>query len=80
MISNQMEYEKAQEELRALEERLQRLQQAHPVGSKGFTKAGVRKLIARLHEELGLYEVKLQLAPEIETNIKVLVISQGEKK
>jgi large subunit ribosomal protein L9 len=31
-------------------------------------------------KELGLYEVKLQLAPEIETNIKVLVISQGEKK
>ena len=23
---------------------------------KGFTKAGVRKLIARLHEELALYE------------------------
>ncbi|HQR43912.1 MAG TPA: 50S ribosomal protein L9 [Gemmatales bacterium] len=31
-------------------------------------------------KELGLYEVKLQLAPEIETNIKVLVISQSDKK
>lgn len=31
-------------------------------------------------KELGLYEVKLQLAPEIETSIKVLVISQTEKK
>lgn len=31
-------------------------------------------------KELGLYEVKLQLAPEIETTIKVLVISQSEKK
>lgn len=56
MIVNATEYEKAQEELRALEERLERLQQSHPLGSKGFTKAGIRKLIARLHEELALYE------------------------
>lgn len=56
MIGNTTEYEKAQEEIRSLEERLVRLQQAHPVGSKGFTKAGIRKLIARLHEELAVYE------------------------
>jgi hypothetical protein len=30
MISNLTEYEKAQEELRSLEERLARLQQSHP--------------------------------------------------
>jgi len=35
---------------------LDRLQQAHPIGYKGFTKAGSRKMIARLHEELALYE------------------------
>jgi hypothetical protein len=56
MISNPTEYEKAREELRQLEERLERLQQGQPIGSKGFTKAGIRKLIARLHEELGAYE------------------------
>jgi hypothetical protein len=56
MISNLTEYEKAQEELRSLEERLARLQQTHPLGSKGFTKAGIRKMIARLHEELAIYE------------------------
>jgi DNA topoisomerase VI subunit A len=56
MISNAAEYEKAQEEIRVLEERLERLQQTHPIGSKGFTKAGIRKLIARLHEELALFE------------------------
>ena len=56
MISNSVEYEKAREELRALEERLDRLEQAHPIGSKGLTKAGVRKMIARLHEELAVYE------------------------
>jgi hypothetical protein len=56
MISNTTDYQKAQEELRDLEARLQRLQETHPVGSKGFTKAGVRKMIARLHEELAVYE------------------------
>ncbi len=56
MISNATEYEKAQEEIRILEARLQRLQQGHAIGSKGFTKAGIRKMIARLHEELALYE------------------------
>jgi hypothetical protein len=56
MISDQVEYEKAQEELRVLGERLERLQRAHPLGAKGFTKAGIRKMIARLHEELAVYE------------------------
>lgn len=56
MIANLTAYEKAQEELRILTDRLQRLQQDHPAGSKGFTKAGVRKMIARLHEELAVYE------------------------
>ncbi len=56
MIANLTEYQKAQEEIRLLEERLERLQQTHPIGSKGFTKAGIRKMIARLHEELAIYE------------------------
>ena len=56
MISSSTEYEKAQEEIRILEERLKRLQQTHPIGLKGFTKAGIRKMIARLHEELAIYE------------------------
>ena len=56
MIATTTEYEKAQEELRALEKRLERLQQSNPIGSKGFTKAGIRKMIARLHEELAVFE------------------------
>jgi hypothetical protein len=56
MIANAIEYEKAQDEIRQLEERLKRLQQTDPIGSKGFTKAGIRKMIARLHEELAIYE------------------------
>lgn len=56
MISNVAEYEKAQDEIRVLEDRLRRLQEAHPIGFKGFTKAGIRKMIARLQEELALFE------------------------
>jgi hypothetical protein len=56
MITTVEAYLKAQDELRQLEERLQRLQQSHPLGAKGFTKAGIRKMIARLHEELAVYE------------------------
>lgn len=56
MISNTTEYVKAREEIRILEERLERLQKTHPIGSKGFTKAGIHKMIARLHEELAVYE------------------------
>ena len=56
MIASTIEYEKAQEELRDLEQRLSKLQQTNAVGSKGFTKAGIRKMIARLHEELAMFE------------------------
>jgi hypothetical protein len=56
VIGNIADYEKAHEEIRTLGERLERLQQVHPIGSNGFTKAGIRKLIARLHEELAVYE------------------------
>lgn len=56
MIANTTEYEKAREELESLEDRLHKLEQSHPVGSKGLTKAGIRKMIARLHEELALFE------------------------
>jgi len=56
VIVNAIEYERAQEELRSLEERLQRLQQTHPAGLKRFTKAGIRKMIARIHDELAVYD------------------------
>lgn len=56
MIANNTEYQRAQGEIQSLEDRLRRLQQDYPIGSKGFTKAGIRKMIARLHEELAVYE------------------------
>lgn len=56
MITNTVEYQRAEQELRDLEGRLARLQESHPIGSKGFTKAGIHKMIARIHEELAVYE------------------------
>jgi hypothetical protein len=56
MITTTIEYEKAQAELRDLQDRLEHLQRDHPVGEKGFAKAGIRKLIARINEELAVYE------------------------
>lgn len=56
MISSTVEYEKAESELRELEQRLIELQKHHAIGDKGFTKAGIRKLIARLNEELAVFE------------------------
>jgi len=63
MITNAEQYHQAQEELSQLEERLHRIQQQHPLGAKGFTKAGIRKMIARLHEELGVYEGSQEVRP-----------------
>jgi hypothetical protein len=56
VITTEIEYEKAQSELRDLQARLERLQCEHPLGENGFTKAGIRKLIARLNEELAVFE------------------------
>jgi hypothetical protein len=56
MIASPVEYEMAERELHDLERRLERLQESHSIGTKGFTKAGIRKMIARLHEELAAYE------------------------
>ena len=56
MIATLNEYEAAKSDLRTLEDRLQRLQEENPNGTKGYTKAGVRKMIARLHEQLAVFE------------------------
>jgi hypothetical protein len=56
MITSATEYKKAEDELRDLQNRLQQLKATYPLGAKGFTKAGIRKMIARLHEELAIYE------------------------
>jgi hypothetical protein len=64
MIANAQEYEIACKELKDLEDRLTRLRTDYPGHEKGLTKAGVRKLIARLHEELAVFEGHRQVEQE----------------
>ena len=56
MIENDEHYRKALEELRYMEDWLRRLQAKRDGSAKGLTKAGIRKMIARLQDELGAYE------------------------
>ena len=62
MISTVSEYEVALKQLTNLESRLARLQSENPAGGKGYTKAGVRKMIAKFHEELAVYEASSDAA------------------
>ena len=62
MISNSEEYMKALEKLVFLETWLERVALESPGSTKGMTKAGIRKSIARLQEELGAYEGALEMA------------------
>ena len=40
---------------------LKRMEREHPLPEMGLSKAGIRKMIARLHEELGAYEGTLEV-------------------
>ena len=62
MISTASEYESVLQQLTELESRLSRLQSENEGGKKGYTKAGVRKMIARIHEELAVYEASSDAA------------------
>ena len=61
MIASAVEYAKAQDELAHLEKWLARLQSETPLPAKGMTKAGIRKMIARIHEELAVNEGRCEL-------------------
>ena len=58
MIDTENQYMAAKAELQDLEARLSKLLEENPDGEKGYTKAGVRKMIARLHEELAVFEAQ----------------------
>ena len=62
MIGTAQEYDQAKAELQQLERWLARLQEESPLPAKGMTKAGIRKMIARLHEELGVYKGSRELS------------------
>ncbi len=65
MISTDFEYQRSQEQLDHLEKWLARLRQNPDPGKDGLVKAGIRKLIARFHEELAAYEGTLDSQPAV---------------
>jgi len=67
MIQNEEQYCKALEELDFMEDWLRRLQDAPGRGQKGLTKAGIRKMIARLQDELGAYEGLQEVTAAVRT-------------
>ena len=56
MIENDGQYQKALDELRYMEEWLGRLRSEEAGTQKGLTRAGIRKMIALLQDELAVYE------------------------
>jgi len=57
VIANETEYRQALDELRDMEDFLAEVDaQQPPPPLVGYTKAGIRKMIARLNEELGEWE------------------------
>lgn len=58
MIESKSDYVAANEQLVQLNQRLKNLQTEFPGTEKGYTKAGVRKLIAKIHEDLAVYEAR----------------------
>jgi hypothetical protein len=56
MVGNMAEYQKACEELDHFQKWLEKLLRSHPGHERGLTKAGVRKMTARLQEEIGFFE------------------------
>ncbi len=65
MISSQTEYQKVREELQDLTSWLSRLEEEKATARKGLTTASIRKMIARLQEELAEYEAARELRPPV---------------
>lgn len=60
-ITNENEYQGALRELEYLEKFLKDVEERHPHPEHGLVKAGIRKKIAHIHEELGCYEADAEL-------------------
>lgn len=56
MITTDIEYKMAREETELLGQRLESLMQPDANASRPLTMAGIRKLIARLREEIAVFE------------------------
>ena len=63
MISSQIEYQKAREELEHLNRWLARLETKEGAEFKDLTAASIRKMISRVRDEVAEYEATIPPAP-----------------
>ncbi|MBI3923533.1 MAG: hypothetical protein HY318_19095 [Armatimonadetes bacterium] len=66
MVANEREYQAAVGQLTELELRLREVERSPDHPNKGLTKAGIHKMIARLHEELAEHDGYCALAHRTE--------------
>jgi hypothetical protein len=63
LISSETEYRKAQQELEDLNRWLARLESEKVPDRKNLTRAGVRRMISRIQEEIAEYEARFAPGP-----------------
>jgi hypothetical protein len=78
LISSQTEYLKAREELEFLTTWLTQLERRRPENRKVFTISGIRKKIAKLHEELAAFEGRGEPIPSASDEHTDAGHSEGE--
>ena len=57
MIQNDQERKIVEEQLRELERRLEKVQKRQPYPNQKYSRASLKKMISRLHEELAAYQL-----------------------
>ena len=57
MIQNEQERKIVEEQLRELEKRLEKVEKCQPYPNQKYSRASLKKMISRLHEELAAYQL-----------------------
>jgi len=76
MIANEAEYAGALQELSHMENFLTKLM-SEPLSQPDLERHSVRRLIARLHEELGAYEAYIERPPHLKVRSRAHVLDSA---
>ncbi len=57
MIQNEQERKIVEEQLRELEKQLEKVEKCQPYPNQKYSRASLKKMISRLHEELAAYQL-----------------------
>ena len=73
MIQNEQERAIVEGQLRELEKRLEKVEQSQPYPNQQYSRASLKKMISRLHEELA------QSGQDAQTLEPIVVMTRGVK-